>query len=94
MCLDNYIYVAAYFYIIINRGASISITNAAGNNPLMTAIIAGNIEVLLHMLRAINEFEKMSFRDILSLNAKNNKTILTWAIESNHIVLIEVSACM
>ena len=92
LVITNYIYIVKYF--LINRGASISVTNAAGNNPLMTAIIAGNIEVLLHMLRAINEFEKMSFRDILSLNAKNNKTILTWAIESNHIVLIEVSVCI
>lgn len=57
----------------------------------MTAIIAGKIEVLLHMLKAINEFEKMSFRDILSLDAKNNKTLLNWAIEGNHTVLIEVS---
>ena len=58
----------------------------------MTAIIAGKIEVLLHMLKAINEFEKMSFRDILLLDAKNNKTLLNWAIEGNHTVLIEVSA--
>jgi len=57
----------------------------------MTAIIAGKIEVLLHMLKAINEFMKISFKDILSLDAKNNKTILTWAIESNHTVLIDVS---
>ena len=57
----------------------------------MTAIIAGKMQVLLHMLKAINEFENMSFRDILSLDAKNNKTILTWAIESNQTVLIEVS---
>ena len=74
------------------RGASISVSNAAGNTALMTAIIAGNIEVLLHMLKAIHEVEKMSSRDILSLNAKNNKTVLTWAIESNYTVLIEVSA--
>lgn len=82
-----------YLYIIfINRGADISVSNAAGNTPLMTAIIAGNIEVLLQMLKAINECDKkMSFRDILSLNAKNNKTVLTWAIESDHTVLIEVS---
>ena len=87
--------IVAYFYIIINRGASISVTNAAGNNPLMMAIIAGNKDVLLHMLRAINEFdEKMSFRDVLSMTVKYNKTIFTWAIESNHSVLIEVSACI
>ena len=79
-------------YFKFNRGASISFSNAAGNTPLMTAIIAGNIEVLLHMMKAVNEVEKMSFRDILALNAKNNKTVLTWAIESNHTVLIEVSA--
>ena len=53
--------------------------------------MAGKIEVLLHMLKAINKHEEMSFRDILSLDAKNNKTILTWAIEGNHTVLIEVS---
>ena len=58
----------------------------------MTAIMGGKIEVLLHMLKAINEFEKMSFRDILLLDAKNNKTILTWAIEGNHTLLIEVGA--
>ena len=75
-----------------NRGASISVKNASGNTPLMTAIMAGKIEVLLHMLKAINMHEGMSFRDILSLDAKNNKTILTWAIEGNHTVLIEVSA--
>ena len=67
-------------------------SNSTGNTPLMTAIIAGDIEVLLHMLEAINEHDNMSFRDILSSNAKNGKTVLTWAIENNHIVLIEVSA--
>ena len=77
-------------HLKIYRGASISVSNAAGNTPLMTAIISGNLDVLLHMLKAINEAEKMSFRDILSLNAKNNKSVLTWAIESNHTVLIEV----
>ena len=76
-----------------NSGASVYANNAAGNTPLMTAIIARNIEVLLHMLKAINECENMSFRDILSLKAKNDKTILTWAIENNHIVLIDVSTC-
>ena len=60
----------------------------------MTAIIGGNIDVLLHMLKAINDHENMSFRDILSLNVKNNKTILTWAIENNHTVLIKVSSCI
>ena len=57
----------------------------------MSAIIAGKMEVLLHMLKAINEFEKISFRDILLLDAKNNKKILNWAIEGSHTVLIEVS---
>jgi len=57
----------------------------------MTVIAVGDIEVLLHMLKAINKAQSMSFRDILSLNAKNNKTILTWAIESNYTVLIEVT---
>ena len=71
---------------------SFSVKNATGNTPLMTAIIAGKMEVLLHMLKAINEFEKMSFRDILLLDAKNSKTLLNWAIEGNHTVLIEVSA--
>ena len=58
----------------------------------MTAIIAGNMEVLLHILKAIKECDNMSFRDILSLKVKNNKTILTWAIESNHTILIKVSS--
>ena len=57
----------------------------------MTVIAIGDIEVLLHMLKAISEAQSMSYRDILSLNAKNNKTILTWAIESNYTVLIEVT---
>ena len=57
----------------------------------MTAVIAGKMEVLLHMMKAINEYRKLSFRDILSLDAKNNKTLLNWAIEGNHTVLIEVS---
>ena len=57
----------------------------------MTAIRAGNKEVLLQMLKAINECENMSFRDILSLKVKNDQTILLWAIENNHSVLIEVS---
>lgn len=57
----------------------------------MAAIMTGKKEALLHMLKAINEFQTMSFRDILSMDAKNNKTILTWAIEGNHTVLIEVS---
>ena len=58
----------------------------------MTAITAGNMEVLLHMLKAINECDNMSFRDILSLKVKNNETILTWAIENNHTILIKVSS--
>ena len=65
--------------------------NVAGNTPLMTAIIAGNVEVLLHMLKAIIKTEHVSIRDILSLDAKNNKKIFTWAIETNHAVLIDVS---
>lgn len=76
---------------LINRGASSSISDVTGNTPLMTTITAGNKEVLLHMLNAISQFENMSFRDILSLKIKNNKTIFTWAIENNHLVLIEVS---
>ena len=63
----------------------------AGNTPLMTAIIAGNVEVLLHMLKAIIKAEHVSIRDILSLDAKNNKKIFTWAIEANHTALIDVS---
>ena len=57
----------------------------------MSAVIAGKMEVLLHMMKAINEYKNLSFRDILSLDAKNNKTLLNWAIEGNHTVLIEVS---
>lgn len=93
-------YIVELSYIItllaecFNRGASISASNVTGNTPLMTAIITGNMEVLLHMLKAINECENKPFRDILSLNAKNNKTILTWAIENNHTILIQVSSCI
>lgn len=57
----------------------------------MTAIIAGNVEVLLHMLKTVIKAEHVSIRDILYLDAKNNKKIFTWAIETNHAVLIEVS---
>ena len=90
-------YIVELSYIItllaecFNRGANISASNVTGNTPLMTAIITGNMEVLLHMLKAINKCEDKPFRDILSLNAKNNKTILTWAIENNHCALIQVS---
>jgi len=75
----------------LNRGASHAVKNVAGYTPLMTAIIAGNVEVLLHMLRAISNTEDVPIRDILRLPAKNNKNIFTWAIQSNHIVLINVS---
>ena len=58
----------------------------------MTAIAANNLEVLLHMLKAIlHKDEDYSLKSILSLNAKSNKTILVWAIESNNVSLIEVS---
>ena len=60
----------------------------------MTAIIAGNMEVLLHMLKAINKCENKPFRDILSLNVSKNKTLLTWAFENNYTVLITVSLYM
>ena len=87
-------YIITFLAECFNRGANISASNVTGNTPLMTAIIAGNVEVLLHMLKAINEGENIPFRDILSLNAKNNKTILIWAIENNHTILIEVSSCI
>jgi len=67
------------------------VKNVAGNTPLMTAIAAGNVEVLLHMLKTIIKTERVSIRDILSLDAKNNKKIFTWAIETNHSILIDVS---
>lgn len=58
----------------------------------MTAIAANNSEVLLHMLKAIlNREPDHSLKTILSFNAKNNKTIMVWAVESNHTSLIEVS---
>lgn len=89
-CKDNYNCITVF--LIDCRGASISVKNASGNTPLMTAIMTGNKEALLHMLKAINEYQTKSFRDILSMDAKNNKTILTWAIEGNHTILIEVSS--
>lgn len=58
----------------------------------MTAIAANNLEVLLSLLRAIlNREADYSLKTILSFNARNNKTILVWAIESNYTTLIEVS---
>lgn len=57
----------------------------------MTTIVAGKLDVLLHMLTAIKDVKNASYQDILSLSAKNNQTVLTWAIENNHTVLIEVS---
>ena len=79
-------------FALLYRGASHTVKNVAGNTPLMTAIIAGNVEVLLHMLKAIAKAEHVSVKDILSLDAKNNKNIFTWAIETDHTVLIDVSA--
>lgn len=60
----------------------------------MTTIVAGKLDVLLHMLKAIKDVKNVSYQDILSLSAKNNQTVLTWAIENNHTVLIEVSTYM
>ena len=89
MYIRSYIKHIEFLFQFFNRGASIAVKNATGNTPLMTAIIAGKLEVLLHMLKAITEFENI--KDILSLDAKNNKILLTWAIESNQTILIEVS---
>ena len=66
--------------------------DAIGYSPIMTAIAANNFDVLLHMLKAIlNKETDHSLKAILSLNAKSNKTIMVWAIESNHTSLIDVS---
>ena len=66
--------------------------DAAGYSPVMTAIAANNPEVLLYMLKAIlNQEADCTLKEILSLNARNNKRILVWAIESNYTSLIEVS---
>ena len=58
----------------------------------MTAIITGNTDVLTTIYEAINGCKGKSFREIiLSPNAKNNKTIFTWAIENNYSAFIKVS---
>ena len=81
-----------YLYIHNNRDANYKVRDAIGCSPIMTAIAANNFEVLLHMLKAIlNRETDRSLKAILSLYAKSNKTILEWAIESNHISLIKVS---
>ena len=58
----------------------------------MVAIAGGKREVVLHMLQAIKKVKDMeSYREILNLPAKNNKTIIQWAIECDHTVLVEVN---
>ena len=77
-------------YVI--RNADFELKNAIGYTPLMVAIAGGKGEVVLHMLQAIKRVKSMkSHREILNLPAKNNKTILQWAIESDYTVLVEVS---
>ena len=57
----------------------------------MVAIAGGKREVVLHMLQAIKKLKNLtSHRETLNLPAKNNKTIVQWAIESDHTVLVEV----
>jgi len=74
------------------RKADYELKNTLGNTPLMVAIAGGRIEVVLHVLQAIKRVRNIrSHKETLRLPAKNNKTILQWAIESDHIVLIEVS---
>jgi len=58
----------------------------------MVAIAGGKREVVLHMLQAIKKVKNLaSHRETLNLLAKNNKTIIQWAIESDHTVLVEVT---
>ena len=58
----------------------------------MVAIASGRTEVVFHVLQAIKSVKNMtSHREILNLPAKNNKTIIQWAIESDHSVLTEVN---
>ena len=74
------------------RGADFKVKDAAGYSPVMTAIAANNHDVLLCMLKAIlNREADCTLKEILSLNVRNNKIILVWAIESNYTSLIEVS---
>jgi len=57
----------------------------------MVAIAGGKKEVLLHMLQAIKAVKSMeSCKEVLNLPARTNKTVLQWAIESDHTVLVEV----
>jgi len=57
----------------------------------MVAIVGKKSEVVLYMLQAIKLVKSMqSYREILNLPARNNKTIVQWAIESDHTVLVEV----
>ena len=74
------------------RDADFKVRDASGFSPIMTAIAANNLEVLLHMFKAILHKEpEYSLKTILSLNAKSNKTIKVWSVESNHTTLIQVS---
>ena len=82
----------SYSFYTIYRGADFKVKDAAGYSPVMTAIAANNPDVLLCMLRVIlNTEADCSLKEILSLNARSNKTILVWAIEVNYTSLIEVS---
>ena len=80
-------YVCISFH---TRGADLNARNAAGNTPLMTAILFGNAEALLLILQTISKKHNMSIKQILSASAKGNESILTWAVQMNHTVLIEV----
>jgi len=78
--------------VLYHRNADYELKNAVGNTPLMVAIAGGRIEVVLHVMQAIKRVRNLrSHKEILNLPAKNNKTIIQWAIDSDHIVLIEVS---
>ena len=77
--------------ILSQRNADFELKNAVGNTPLVVAIAGGKREVVLHMLQAINKVKNMTYKEILNLPTRNNNTIIQWAIESDHTVLVEVN---
>ncbi|XP_065890705.1 transient receptor potential cation channel subfamily A member 1 homolog isoform X2 [Dysidea avara] len=75
--------------VLIEKNADFELKNAVGNTPLVVAIAGGKREVVLHMLQAINKVKNMTYKEILNLPTRNNNTIIQWAIESDHTVLVE-----
>ena len=84
LCLPSYFFamlIQHSHYSIHHSGADISVRDNNEMTPLMLAIKAGNVEIVAVMLDLGCDIHS---------EAKNDKSLIVWAIENEYTVLLKV----